>query len=41
MAKISKDLEFVKRTEEAWRKYEKGEFKEMNFDDFIKKLKLL
>ena len=33
------DLEFAKRTEEAWKRYEKGEFKEMEFDDFIEEMK--
>jgi len=33
------DLEFARRTEEAYKKYEKGEFIETTFDDFLKKLK--
>jgi len=37
--KFKEDLEFAKRTEEACRRYEKGEFIEMDFDDFIKKMK--
>ena len=36
---IREDLEFAKRTEEAWQRYEKGEFIEMDFDDFIDKMK--
>ena len=36
---IEEDLEFAKRTEEAWKRYEKGEFKEMEFDDFINEMK--
>lgn len=36
---IEEDLEFAKRTEEAWKSYERGEFKEMDFDDFIKEMK--
>lgn len=37
--KLEEDLEFARRTEEAWRKYEKGEFVEMEFDEFLKELK--
>jgi len=33
------DLEFSRRTEEAFKRYEKGEFTRMDFDKFIKKLK--
>lgn len=36
---MKEDLEFAKRTEEAWKSYERGEFKEMNFDDFIAEMK--
>ena len=36
---IAEDLEFAKRTEEALKKYEKGEFKEMKVDDFLKEIK--
>ena len=36
---IEEDLEFAKRTEEAWKRYEKGEFKTMEFDDFIEDMK--
>ncbi len=43
MARISKklkeDLEFAKRTREAWKRYEKGEFKEMDYDDFLEEVK--
>jgi len=35
---IEEDLEFAKRTEEAWKSYDKGEFIEMDFDDFIKEM---
>ncbi len=35
---IKEDLEFAKRTEEAWKRYEKGEMKELDFDDFLKEL---
>jgi AbrB family looped-hinge helix DNA binding protein len=37
--KFLDDLEFARRTEEAWKRYDKGEFKEMNFDEFIEELK--
>ena len=33
---IVADLVFAKRTEEALKKYEAGEFVEMDFDDFLK-----
>ncbi|HDN50871.1 MAG TPA: AbrB/MazE/SpoVT family DNA-binding domain-containing protein [Thermoplasmatales archaeon] len=32
------DLEFAKRTEDAWKKYEKGEFKETDGEEFLKSL---
>ena len=32
---IEEDLEFAKRTEEAYKRIEAGEFVEMEFDDFI------
>jgi len=35
---IAEDLIFAKRTEEAWKRYEKGIFKSMNADDFLKEL---
>ncbi|MBI2671398.1 AbrB/MazE/SpoVT family DNA-binding domain-containing protein [Candidatus Woesearchaeota archaeon] len=37
--KMKEDLEFAKRTEEAWKRYEKGEFIEMGFEEFLEKLK--
>jgi len=36
---MEEDLEFAKRTEEAWKRYVRGEFKSMDFDDFIKEMK--
>jgi len=39
--KLKEDLEFARRTEEAWKRIEAGKGIEMNFDDFIKKLKKL
>ena len=32
------DLEFARRTEEAWKKYEKGEFVSVPVDKFLKEL---
>jgi AbrB family looped-hinge helix DNA binding protein len=32
---LEEDLAFAKRTEEALKKYEAGEFVEMDFDDFL------
>ena len=37
--KMKEDLEFARRTEEASKRYEKGEFIEMEFDELIEKLK--
>ncbi len=36
--KLAEDLEFAKRTEEAYKRYEKGEFKSMDADDFLKEI---
>jgi len=36
---LEEDLEFARRTEEAWKSYERGEFKQMDFDDFINEMK--
>lgn len=36
---LEDDLKFAKRTEAAWKRYEKGEFIEMDFDDFIEQMK--
>jgi len=36
---LKEDLEFARRTEEAWKRYEKGEFIEMDFDNFLKEVK--
>ena len=35
---IEDDLKFAKRTEEAWKKYDKGEFISMDSEDFLKEL---
>ena len=35
---LEEDLIFARRTEEAWKRYEKGKFKSMSADDFLKEL---
>ena len=35
------DLRFAKRTEEAWKRYEKDEFKSMDSKDFLSELEKL
>ncbi len=37
--KLKDDLIFAKRTEDAYKRYEKGEFKSMDFDDFLEEIK--
>jgi AbrB family looped-hinge helix DNA binding protein len=36
---FKEDLESARRAEEAWKSYERGEFIEMDFDDFIEEMK--
>lgn len=36
---LKEDLEFARRTEEALKQYEKGEFQCMEFDEFITEMK--
>jgi len=36
---LEEDLIFAKRTDDAFKRYEKGEFIEMDFDDFLKDAK--
>ena len=36
---IEEDLEFARRTEEAWKAYDRGEFIEMDYDEFLKEIK--
>ena len=36
---IKEDLEFAKRTEEAWEQIKAGKGTSMDFDDFIKEMK--
>ena len=35
---LEEDLEFARRTEEAWKRFERGEFVSMPADKFLKKL---
>jgi AbrB family looped-hinge helix DNA binding protein len=35
---MKEDLEFAKRTEEAWKEYEKGKFISKSADEFLKAL---
>lgn len=35
---LTEELKFAKRTEEAWRTYERGKFKSMDSKDFLKEL---
>ena len=36
---FEEDLEFARRTEEAWQRYERGEFITRSADEFLKELK--
>jgi AbrB family looped-hinge helix DNA binding protein len=36
---LEEDLEFAKRTEEAWKRYDKGKFVSMDSKEFLKELK--
>jgi len=36
---LEEDLEFAKRTEEAWKRYDRGGFISMDFEDFLRELK--
>lgn len=36
---LKEDLEFARRTEEAWKRHEKGEFTRMSGEEFIKEIK--
>ena len=38
---FKEDLEFARRTEEAWKSYERGEFISMPADKFLKELEKL
>ena len=37
--KLIEDLEFARRTEEAWKRYDRGEFIEMPYDKFLEMIK--
>ena len=37
--KLKEDLEFARRTEEAWKEIDRGEGIEMDFDDFLAEVK--
>jgi len=37
--RLAEDVEFAKRTEEALRRYERGEFITMEFDEFLREVK--
>lgn len=36
---VAEDLDFARRTEEAWKEYDKGNFKSMGVDEFLEELK--
>lgn len=36
---LKEDLEFARRTEEAWKRIEEGKGVSMKFDDFLKEMK--
>ncbi|MEK6926831.1 MAG: AbrB/MazE/SpoVT family DNA-binding domain-containing protein [Nanoarchaeota archaeon] len=36
---FKEDLEFARRTEEAYKRHDRGEFKRMELDDFLKEMK--
>ena len=35
---LKEDLEFARRTEAAWKRYEKGEFETLSEEEFLKEL---
>ena len=39
--KLKEDKESAKRTKEAWKRYERGEFISIDFDDFLEEIKKL
>ena len=39
--RLKQDLDFARRTENAFKRYEKGEFIEMEFDEFLNEMKKL
>jgi len=36
---LKEDLDFARRTNEAWKSYEKGEFRTMEYEDFLKEVR--
>ena len=36
---LQEDLEFAKRTEEVWKRYDRGEFIHMDAENFLKEIK--
>ena len=36
--KLKEDLDFARRVEKAWKRYEKGKFKSLSADKFLKEL---
>ena len=36
--RLKEDLEFARRTEEAWKRYDRGEFDSIPAEEFLKKL---
>lgn len=40
-AKMKEDLEFARRTEEAWQEIDEGKYKEMSPEEFLKEIKSL
>ena len=39
--KLAEDLEFARRTEEAWQEIDEGKFKEMPSEEFLEEIKNL
>ena len=37
--KLKENLEFARRTEEAWKSYDRGEFIQMDYDNFLKEVR--
>ncbi len=36
---LKDDIEFARRTEEAWKRYERGEFTSMSLKKFLREIK--
>ena len=39
LEKLKEDLEFARRTEEAWKEIDEGNYEEYSAEEFLKKLK--